>query len=495
MLAALTWMILNAVRQTRANPKKMGFLFLIFIAVWVLLSTLFNGHQTSAASLQIGLLDPMPLVYRSINLVILPLVDRTSVSISTIPRAYDGTWLIAAIFLSAVLLNLAVPRFYCRFICPAGAMFGILSRFALWRMGKTKNECTDCRLCEKNCEGACSPTSQIRINECVLCMNCLNECRHHLMTYQIAPSASGEILAPDLSRRQFLASAVSGAAAIPMLRVSGHLGGNWDPALVRPPGALPEKAFLSRCIKCGQCMRICPTNVIHPAGLQGGLEGLWTPVLNFRIGTSGCQFNCIACGNLCPTAAIRPISLDERLGRKRYAEQGPIKIGTAFVDRGRCLPWAMDRPCIVCQENCPVSPKAIRTREVFNTMDTGSKLIVAKADSLYIEFQGIGSGMNQFATGDYFAVVLTSTDHRPRRIVSNWERGLRVADGLPFESPPMSGTRVEIRIRLQQPYVDPKHCIGCGVCEHECPVPGKRAIRVTADNESRTPEHALLLKR
>jgi len=102
--------------------------------------------------------------------------------------------------------------------------------------------------------------------------------------------------------------------------------------------------------------------------------------------------------------------------------------------------------------------------------------------------------MNQLATGDYYTVVLPSADHRPRRIVSNWERGLRIADGLPFESPPVPGSRVEIQIRLQQPYVDPKHCIGCGVCEHECPVPGKRAIRVTADNESRAPEHALLLK-
>ena len=495
LLVILTWMIFSAMRQTRANPKNIAFVFLILIAVWLLLSTLLSGHQTSPASLQIGLLDPIPLVYRSINLVILPLFDRTSVSISIIPRAYDGTWLIAAIFLAAVLLNLAIPRFYCRFICPTGAMFGTLSRLALWRMGKTKNECSDCHLCEKNCEGACTPTSQIRISECVLCMNCLGECRHGLMTYQIAPSASGEILAPDLSRRQLLASAVSGAAAIPMLRVSGYLGANWNPSLVRPPGALPEEAFLSRCIKCGQCMRICPTNVIQPGELQAGLEGLWTPVLNFRIGTSGCQINCIACGNLCPTAAIRPISIDERLGRNRYSQQGPIKIGTAFVDRGRCLPWAMDKPCIVCQENCPVSPKAIRTREVFATIDTGTKLIVAKADALYIEFQGTGPGMNQFATGDYYTVVLPSPDHRPRRIVSNWERGLRIADGLCFESPPLPGSRVEIQIRLQQPYVDPQHCIGCGVCEHECPVPGKRAIRVTADNESRTPEHALLLKR
>ena len=325
-------------------------------------------------------------------------------------------------------------------------------------------------------------------------MNCLGDCRHDLMTYRNTPSVAGEILGPDLSRRQFLAAAVSGAAIIPMLRIDGNLGPGWKSAIVRPPGALSETDFLSRCIKCGQCMRICPTNVIHPAGLEGGIEGLWTPALNFRIGTSGCQFNCIACGHLCPTAAIRPISLNERLGRNPFADQGPIKIGTAFIDRGRCLPWAMDRPCIVCQENCPVSPKAIRTRQAFNTINIGAELKVARADSTYIEFQATVSGAERFATGDYYCVVPTSADRRPRRIASSWERGLKIAAGLPFESLPSPGSSVDIQIRLQQPYVDPEHCIGCGVCEHECPVPGIRAIRVTADGESRDRAHLLLLQ-
>jgi len=315
------------------------------------------------------------------------------------------------------------------------------------------------------------------------------------MTYQTIPSATGEIPGTNLPRRQFLTATISGAAVIPMLRVSGSLGSNWNPAIVRPPGALPENDFLSRCIKCGQCMRICPTNVIHPAGLEGGFEGLWTPALNFRIGTSGCQFNCIACGHLCPSAAIRPISLDERLGRNRFADQGPIKIGTAFIDRGRCLPWAMDRPCIVCQENCPVSPKAITTREVFNRINTGSRLLVVKADTSYLEFQTSDLESDKYTTGDYYCTISSSPDGRRRRIISNWERGLKVDSEFPFEPPPSSGSLAQIQIRLQRPYVDPQKCIGCGICQHECPVPGKRAIRVTADGESRDRNHSLLLRR
>ena len=240
-------------------------------------------------------------------------------------------------------------------------------------------------------------------------------------------------------------------------------------------------------------MRICPTNVIQPAGLVAGLEGFWTPKLNFRIGTSGCQFNCIVCGNICPTAAIRPLSLDERLGINQYADQGPITIGTAFVDRGRCLPWAMDRPCIVCQENCPVSPKAIFTRETFNTIRMHEELIVKTAGPLSIEFTTAVLVPDQVSSGDYYCRIEGQEDDRVRLIVENLAGSLSVSPQWPFDPPPLSGSKVEIQIRLQKPYVDPERCIGCGVCEHECPVKGKPAIRVTAENESRNRKHTLLL--
>jgi polyferredoxin len=460
------------------------------LAIFLAAGILMPGEWLSSGSLQIGLLDPLPLLHRSVNLMLLPLAERAGLGLSPLARSYEGAGLIGAVFVTALLLNLRVPRFYCRYICPLGALLGVLSRFALWRIGRTEEGCTGCGQCERNCEGACEPTAQIRISECVMCLNCLDDCRHDAIAFRNRPSAGGELLLPDFSRRGFIVSAVSGVMAAPVLRLGGLTGPNWNPGLIRPPGALAEEAFLSRCIKCGQCMRVCPTNVIHPAGWEAGLEGLWTPKLNFRVGTSGCQHTCIACGNLCPTAAIRPIRLDERMGRDSFSGRGPIRIGTAFVDRGRCLPWAMDRPCIVCQENCPVSPKAIFTREVFNEVRTTAPLSVKSADRGRVALAADTLDPGRFGTGDYYLLL---PDGRRLRITTSTAGALEVERPLAGPEVPSPGSRVSVQIRLQQPYVDPKQCIGCGVCEHECPVLGLRAIRVTAENESRSEHHRMVL--
>jgi formate hydrogenlyase subunit 6/NADH:ubiquinone oxidoreductase subunit I len=154
----------------------------------------------------------------------------------------------------------------------------------------------------------------------------------------------------------------------------------------------------------------------------------------------------------------------------------------------------MDRPCIVCQENCPVSPKAIFTRELFNTVRIPHSLFVKYADSTRIEFQTDALAANQYASGDYFCVISRAPDGRRRQIIANTSNSLMVDSKFPFEPPPQAQIKVSIQIRLQQPYVDPKLCIGCGVCEHECPVRGQRAIRVTAENETRSRQHALILQ-
>jgi polyferredoxin len=441
-----------------------------------------------AATLQTGLLDPIPLVTRSFNLLLLPVLDRSVNFVSATARFYEGAWLIFAIFLSAVLLNLVIPRFYCRFICPLGALFAILGRFAVWRIGKNQSQCADCKLCERNCEGGCEPAGNIRISECVLCFNCLDDCKDDVIGYQTRPSLAGEITNPDISRRGFVLSLVGGVFAVPAIKLGGKLSRNWDHKVIRPPGALAEEQFLERCIKCGQCMRICPTNVIQPASFEAGLENLWTPVLNNRIGSSGCQLNCVACGQICPTAAIRPISLDEKLGIGKFAEAGPIKLGTAFIDRNRCLPWSMDKPCIVCEENCPVSPKAIYTREYFNTVRNGV-MTVSKARGKIIETAEDTMTADKFATGDYYCVF---AGEKRTKIAANSENSIEIFEN--FAKKTTKGDTIAIQVRLQRPYVDIEKCTGCGICEHECPVSGKRAIRVSAEGETRSTDKALLLK-
>ena len=68
-------------------------------------------------------------------------------------------------------------------------------------------------------------------------------------------------------------------------RRTGDTDRNFKPTVIRPPGSVPERAFLERCIKCDQCINICPTNVLQPAGLAvTGLEGLWTPLMDFSVG-------------------------------------------------------------------------------------------------------------------------------------------------------------------------------------------------------------------
>jgi polyferredoxin len=482
--------ILLSLFEIFTKPKTIIVSFLSVSLFTALLSMLPETSRILSSSLQTGLLDPIPLFYRSINLIFIPLLDGTFFSLSPAPRFYTGTFLIGAVFLSALSLNLYIPRFYCRFICPLGALFGLLGRFAIWRVGKSEDKCPNCLMCEKDCEGACTPSAKIRTNECILCMNCLHTCPHDLIEYRTKISESGEQASPDLSKRKLVASFLSGIIAVPMIRLSGSAVKTQNPRLIRPPGALDEPEFLTRCIKCGQCMKICPTNVIQPALSEAGIEGIWSPVLDFTIGTSGCQLNCIVCGHICPTSAIRPLSLDEKTGKKEFASKGPVRIGTAFVDHGRCLPWAMDKPCIVCQENCPVSPKAISTKEAFNI--SGRQYTVIKAGSISLELKDAGLKPGSLSTGDYFCKV-RGEDDGLRLIAANSDNTITVSSLLPWKKVPLMGDIAEIYIRLQKPFVDPAKCTGCGICEHECPVRSKRAIRVTSDNETRSKTSGMII--
>jgi len=171
----------------------------------------------------------------------------------------------------------------------------------------------------------------------------------------------------DVSRRGIIFGGVVGLGTTLLAR-SSALGEDrtFSPELVRPPCSLPEDEFLSKCIRCGECMKVCPTNGIQPALTEAGIVGLWTPVLKMRLGY--CEYECNLCSQVCPTQAIKRTPLEEKK---------KVKIGLAFFDKNRCLPYASARTCIVCEEHCPTPKKAIWFEEV-QVMTADGKLVKVK---------------------------------------------------------------------------------------------------------------------
>ncbi|MCK4886766.1 MAG: 4Fe-4S binding protein [Planctomycetes bacterium] len=149
----------------------------------------------------------------------------------------------------------------------------------------------------------------------------------------------------------------------------------------------------------------------------------------------------------------------------------------------------MDRPCIVCQENCPVSPKAIHTFDYFKTVRDG-KFTVKNATATTIETVQSSMTADKFSSGDYYCTI---GKEKPRKIVANSKNKIEIEPSEKFTNIPAKADVFEIQIYLQGPEVDIEKCNGCGICEHECPVTGLRAIRITAEGETRNSDRGLLL--
>lgn len=146
-----------------------------------------------------------------------------------------------------------------------------------------------------------------------------------------------------VSRRSVIAGIGCAAAVgtgVPLLLGEERIGVAAE-APIRPPGALPEDKFLPLCVRCGQCIKVCPNNVLQAASFEEGFNGLWAP--RVTPDWSGCEPSCNNCGQVCPTGAIRALKLEE----KRAA-----RIGLAIVDEKHCLPFAGRDDCRLCVDEC-----------------------------------------------------------------------------------------------------------------------------------------------
>jgi MauM/NapG family ferredoxin protein len=364
-----------------------------FLAKYVVLAALLIW--AALGSNRLGWLDPLPLLHRAVASGVRPLWHGGAV---------PGGWVAFGMLAAILLASAWIPRVYCRALCPAGALLGLFARVAPWRIRRSEAACTDCNLCLFACQGADEPMGRHRVSECHVCLNCIGACRETGLRYGLATAGEGERTVPlDVGRRRWLIATAGSLAIAPAFRVAGSGFDARAHDAIRPPGALWEEAFLARCVTCGACSASCPTGVIVSDVGKTGIEGLFTPVLAMRRGW--CEPSCVRCMEVCPTGALQLLA-----PRAKQAIDAPpeFKIGTAFVDRGRCLPWSMEIPCIVCEEMCPTSPKAIWLEAETRTRRDGKTVTLQKPWVDPTPCTGCGLCENRCPIGEQAAIRVSS---------------------------------------------------------------------------------------
>jgi len=98
---------------------------------------------------------------------------------------YYGGLLVGVLFLIVAGLNFYRARFWCRYICPLGALLGVVGKNPLLRLQKNPDLCNDCRLCLSDCQGGAEPQSigNWKPSECFYCWNCESDCPSNAISF------------------------------------------------------------------------------------------------------------------------------------------------------------------------------------------------------------------------------------------------------------------------------------------------------------------------
>ena len=298
-----------------------------------------------------GWLDPLVIASRAIH---------SAARFDAFGYAAIIAWAMVAV---AVLLSFLAPRYWCRSLCPLGTALSLASRTP-WLGRWVSQTYNDCGVCSTVCPMGRAPGDEA-VGDCLVCRRCEAVCPHRAILFGLSyggstlPSTAASVAstnqeAADPQRRRMLAGLLTGFGGISIGMATGlGVRSRQHSAPLRPPGAQHEASFTARCVGCGACMAVCPTGGLLPLVAFGRLDALFTPQLVPRVGP--CLPQCTACGEACPTGAIP---------RLRVVEKYDHTIGTAEIDRQRCLLWAAGERCVICIDACPAEFQAVKLRAI-----------------------------------------------------------------------------------------------------------------------------------
>lgn len=262
-------------------------------------------------------------------------------------------------FVIIAVMSIMGGRTYCNTICPVGTVLGFLSRFSRLKVVIDANTCKNCGKCAKNCKSSCIDIKNhtVDYSRCVACGNCLQQCSFNAIAYGHKPTIDKEnkVAADyqkkkvDDGRRSFLIGAGVALTATAMAqekkKVDGGLAAIEDKQIperktpLTPPGSLSARHFAQHCTACQLCVSKCPNDVLRPST---SLDNFMQPKMEFDRGY--CRVECNYCSSVCPTGAIKPISLEEK---------SSTQVGHAVLIMKNCISAQGEASCGNCERHCP----------------------------------------------------------------------------------------------------------------------------------------------
>lgn len=296
-----------------------------------------------------------PIVIQMNNLLVHVLGTFHVYSIYNIPlRVVEIVTMLFPLIFLAVVSHMAFwhGRLFCNSLCPAGALLGLVSRFAIFKIVIDKIACNDCGACEKVCKANCieSETKKIDFAACIGCFNCIKSCPTDGIAFgKVVFEKSINLQTnADTSRRKFFKNMFAPVAAVLIPEIvkkdttnrTGYYESRKYP--VSPPGSKSIKHFTNLCTACHLCVSACPTQVLYPSFLEYGASGIFQPRMNYE--ASYCNYDCVVCSQICPSGAILPVDT---------ASKKLIQIGKAIFVKEDCVVVDKKKACAACSEHCP----------------------------------------------------------------------------------------------------------------------------------------------